>query len=91
MTERVQHVQYHTPHIRVTIEIDGVPSVWEWPVDALIPLGPRQLPAHTAFEFTLVSYTRKMHQIRQAGQPPFPLEGKDLADSEYICGLSAME
>jgi hypothetical protein len=86
-----KHSQYHTPHIRLTIEIDGVASVWDWQRGALIPMGPRaaELPAHTAFSFDILCATRRMTQTRWAGQPPFPLQCKDYADGEYICGLSA--
>jgi hypothetical protein len=85
------HRQYHTPHIRLTIEVDGVASVWDWPADALIPMGPRFMPDHTAFEFTVVSHTRKIWQLRQAGQVPYPLMCRDYADGEYLCGLSAQQ
>jgi hypothetical protein len=83
--------QYHTPHIRLTIEVDGVASVWDWQPGAVVPLGPSpfDLPAHTAFHFDLISSTRRMTQTRWAGQVPFPLQCRDYADGEYICGLSA--
>jgi hypothetical protein len=86
-----EHTQYHTPHIRLIIEVDGVQSVWEWRRDALIPIGPQYMPDHTTFYFDIVAYTRRMKQGRWAGGVPMPLLCKDYADGEYICGLSAQE
>jgi hypothetical protein len=87
--ERRELTQYHTPYIRVIIEIDGVPSVWDWPPDALIPLGPRLMPEHTAFHFDILAYTRRLQHSRLAASVPAPLGCKDYSDGEYICGLSA--
>jgi hypothetical protein len=84
-------VTYHTPHIRITVEVDGVPSVWEWTREALIPIGPANLPEHTTFYFDIVAYTRRMKHGRWAGGPPMPLQCKDYADGEYITGLSAQQ
>lgn len=83
--------QYHTPDVRLIIEVDGVQSVWEWRRGALKPVGPARLPEHTTFYFDIVSHTKRMWQGRWLNEVITPLYCKDYADGEYICGLSARE
>lgn len=77
-------VTYHTPALRVTIEVDGEAMVWDWPAGERKPKGPVALDDHTTFYFDLIAWSRRMKHGRWPGSPPMPLLSRDYADGEML-------